>query len=175
MIELEDLLRSQLTRMPEPSLHVPVGLAEVLHRRMHRRRVAVPAVAGVFAITTGGAAALVSRGRPADDRHAVVAAEPTPTPSPTARQCSVPDLIAQGGPKSMVEFRWPSGARLLSLQTPAENCPIELMLSSETLAPEDVEAAERRWGANVRLRPYDPNGSTHPVQEATPSDGATAG
>jgi hypothetical protein len=169
MTGLEDLLRRQLSQTPEPELSVPPGMTATLRRRVHRRRMAIPAVTGLVGLAGAGAAMLAAQERAGRDLHAVLVASPATTPSPAMRQCNVADLIAQGGPKSMVDFRWPSGARLLALQVPAANCPIELTLSSETLDPQDVEAAERKWGANVRLLPYDPNGSLQPVDSAIPS------
>lgn len=155
MNDLEELLRRQLARATEPDLVVPPDLARVLRRRAQRRRVAVPAATGALALAGAGTIALATRERPAADRRSVVVAATPSTPTPSPRQCSVPELLAAGGPKSMVEFRWPSGATLVLLHTPEEPCPIELMLSSTTLDAQDVQAAERRWGSNVRLVPYD--------------------
>ena len=167
MKDLEDLLRRQLAQTREPHLTAPADLARTLRRRAQRRRTAVPAAAGVVALVGTGATALWLRDGSSRGPQTVIAG--SPSPAPPSPRCSVPELISQGGPKSMVEFRWPSGARLLSLQTPAENCPIVLTLSSETLDPADVEAAERRWGANVRLLPYDPKGTLQPAGSDQPT------
>jgi len=154
MTGLEELLRRELARTREPDLVVPPGLAAALRRRAHRRRTAVPAAAGLVVLVSGAAAALSARTSPERDRQSVVATAPTSTPTTGSDTCSVPELIAQGGPKSMVEFDWPSGATIVYLRS--EGCPIEVMLSSPRLAIEDIEAAERRWGSNIRLLAYDP-------------------
>ncbi len=157
MTDLEDALRRQLAALPDPALTPQPGLARTLRRRAHRRSVTLTASTGAVALVAVGATATALRHEPRRASEVIVGAPPTgsTSPSPSARPCSVPELLAQGGPKSMADFEWPSGATLVLLTAPAENCPIDLMLSSAQLAPEDVAAAEQRWGANVHLLAYD--------------------
>jgi hypothetical protein len=157
---LEDRLRERFADAPVPELCAPSDLL-LRVRAAHRRRRALPLIGGACVAATGSAAFLLLMSGSSPSQSLTPAA-PTSSPAVAASQepCTADSLLATGGPRSIVHFRWPSGAKGVILRFAPANCPAELMLSTATVAEEDRAAAEARWGNNVVLLPFDPRVAT---------------
>lgn len=150
MTALEDRLRERFASVAEPELSAPRDLVRRV-RAAHRRRQVVPLALGAAAVGAVSAALLqVTPGEPA---RTASGSTPSPAADPSRGPCNVERLLARGGPKSIVEFQWPSGARVVTLR--AARCPVYVMLSTAEVRDVDRAAAESRWGDDIVLLPRD--------------------
>lgn len=176
MTALEDRLRERFASVEEPSLVASPDLVRRV-RTAHRRRQVLPLAFGTAAVGALSSTLLLQKA-PGEPSLAGSEPSPTVTAAPSRGPCSVERLLAHGGPKSIAEFRWPSGAQILALRAPAQNCPILVMLSTPEVLEEDRAAAAARWGDDIVLQPRDdtvslPVGSAPAPTPLTSEPGST--
>jgi hypothetical protein len=152
MNDLEDRLRDRLALIDEGAFVPRPDLAAVVRARYQRRRLAVPVGVGALGLCAGVVTvALLPQSRPSQVKLLT-----QPTAATTPATCGATSGQRDVGRARLLvreirQFAWPSGAGVVAVTVPANACPLTVILTSATAAPEDVDAARLRWGTDVVL------------------------